>query len=636
LVQSIVDRIPDSMDASPASHHWDLVLSPLLGALTHKAETDPAHLYVASGAKAQMSPDYGIDASEIDELPVLASSILSSKFLYQLDRPVVLIGNAGVGKTSWISHFLDTIKSQARVHTLYYSQKQEAGRPMSSPMKPIEKFQAIFFHILAAKLQEVLRHLGETTLAIFQYDVARLTADELRFDYPFTSAIQAAIRRIYTRGGQLIVIIDDLDMFDETLQAKAFETAAWLARTQGVNIIVPMRPLTYRARSTNIAFRPSIFAVPPPPLRALLMNRKNYEFNVRASPAMAALKEIFATNALTLDLVATGVIGRDLKGLERFYEKLIRSLSENEYLERALYSMHNQNIDQISHVLSKMISSKFIEDEFRDKVTGKTQPLRRREKVVTAYLRGPYGHYRGPSDAYPVADISIFNVPQVPLSRIMLPVRVLHYLINRMEEVTGSPSKDVAREIAQFGYPTPEVVACIGYLIKRGLIFSSTTDALIEHVQISPAGKYLASELMTEFSFRFCEASADVFRKPLPQDRELKRDKGFYSMADNAVTIFDFLLRSYELEARSVLGSGNKELIATYLRELASDNAEDGDWIRKMLDDIKGRVSSISHGRIGLAEKNSLRHLHDKTLPALESRLRVLREEFRQAASVSD
>ena len=168
-----------------------------------------------------------------------------------------------------------------------------------------------------------------------------------------------------------------------------------------------------------------------------MLNRLAYEWDVHCSPSLGHLRKLFQETSVELDLVTAGVIKGDLKGLRRFHEEVIDVIAENEDLQTALYSLHNENIDEIGPIISEMICSRVFASTFCGDKLNDIPTLKSKEKIITAYLQGRYGHYRGRTSEYPVADIAIVNSPGVSVSGVVLPIHMLTFLLNRENELDG-------------------------------------------------------------------------------------------------------------------------------------------------------------------------------------------------------
>lgn len=624
MATSVIDRIPPQDDIDSGGDDWLLVTAPLRSSLTHKVVVDPNKLYVAPRNSLDRLSLSRSEKKSLEAIPTEKEKIISSPLLSQIDTPIVLVGNAGVGKTSWIRFFLHLTDEDEHIKSIYYSQKGESGRPVFSGVSESEKFKRILFRNLVEQLQKICRSISKTGISIFSYTLKQIEAGNFESEMDFTNAVQEAISTAYGHGFHLILIIDDVDHFDDSLQAEAFKIGNWLAGTEGINVVIPLRTFTYHVLKIDQKYRPRKYYVCAPNLKDYLLNRLEYEWQDSRSAALSHLRKIFSEEAISLDLVASGIIKENLDGLKAFHKEIIDVISENEHLQSALYALHNENIDEIGPIISEMICSRFFASTFRGDKIKEIPTLKSKEKIVTSYLRGRYGHYRGPTSEYPVANIGIVNPPSLPVSKVVLPIHLLNFFLNRNNENDGV-DVDLAKSF--FGsicYNDAEVHGALVHLWRLRLIYSPSAHSSEEwdglgRATATQAGEYLAFNLLSDFAFRFCEATADVFQKSVNGNDELRRDKTLIGMATNAAAIYEVIARSWAAEAAFVLRleESDIEIKRLYCSETDfGDNRIGINWIKKMSKEVSGRVNSMARVTNDLREKQQFRLLREnKILP---------------------
>lgn len=641
-MKKVIDTISAGEDVSTGGDDWLLLTSPLTAALDHHASTAPNFLYVPP----MKNP--GNLALTLDErehfaaIPTSERTIVSSPLLRPTHTPIVLIGNAGVGKTSWIKYFLNLIKDREKIRFVYYSEKAEAGRPFLRGISSDERFQRVLFRGIVSELQSICRDLGRTGLAVFNYNLDEIENAEFSSTLAFTDAVNDALKEIYDLGFLLICVIDDMDHFDDELQKVAFEVGEWLSQQPGINVIVPMRTFTYHVLDVDNKFRPRKFYVSAPNLKVLLENRLKYEWDVHPSLSLQEVRGLFERNEISLDVITAGKIKGDLGGLREFHQRIIDTVSENEYLQKALYALHNENMDEICPIISQMIVSKFFADTFRGDIMNDIPSLKQQEKIVTAYLRGPYVHYRGTSVDYPVSDISLISPIGLPPSKIALPAHLLNHLVNCASTGAAVEAQGVCGLFTGFGYSEAEVSAGLKHLWKLRLIYGPTSHSSSDWdvsglISASQAGDYVVGSFLQEFAFRFFEANADVFEKTLPENKVLSPSKSLVSMAENALMVFDATCISWRNEIDSVvqLSKSNRSVVIDYVGITDPEKVKYGiDWVKKSYDEISGRVSTLSKSRSVSApdEKNRFRILRENTMGTIKRRIDEGMNKYRELA----
>ena len=196
MVASIVDKISVSSDIDSGGEDWLLVTAPLRSALLHKVGADPMKLYVPPKQSLDRLSLALREKQRFEAIPTDRELIISSPLLNQWDTPIVLIGNAGVGKTSWIRYFLYLIEGHEGVRCIYYSQKAESGRPVFFGESATEKFRRIVFRQLVKQLHDICRSIGMGGINIFSYSLEQVENGTVNSEMEFTDALKEAIETI--------------------------------------------------------------------------------------------------------------------------------------------------------------------------------------------------------------------------------------------------------------------------------------------------------------------------------------------------------------------------------------------------------------------------------------------------------
>ena len=622
MAVSVIDKIPQQDDMDSGGDDWLLVTAPLRSSLSHKVAVDPSRLYVPPRNSLDRLSLSASEKQSLEAIPTERDTIVSSPLLSPVDTPIVLIGNAGVGKTSWIRFFQHMTEGDEHLKVIYYSQKNESGRPVFSGVSETEKFKRILFRSLVDQLQQICRSISKTGISLFSYSLEQIESGDFESEMDFTAAVQRAIETTYESGFRIILVIDDVDHFDDALQLEAFQIGSWLSVTEGLNVVIPLRTFTYHVLRIDQKYRPRKYYVSAPNLKDYLLNRLRYEWSDIRSASLAHLRKIFSNDAASLNLVSSGIIKENLDGLKSFHEEVIDVISENEHLQTALYSLHNENIDEIGMIISEMICSRFFASTFRGDKIKEIPTLKSKEKIITSYLRGRFGHYRGPTSEYPVADIGVVNPPTLPVSKIILPIHILNFLLNRNNEKDGVEVALASDFFQRLNYSESDVRGAVVYLWRLRLIYSPSAHSSDSwngegRATASHAGEYLSFNLLSDFAFRFCEATADVFQKSVAGSDELRRDKTLIGMATNATAIFEVIAQSWANEVSFVtsLSERDAETKSLYVSEVNPESNRIGvDWIKKMSKEVSGRVNSMARVTSDLREKQQFRLLREKKI----------------------
>ena len=137
MALSIVDRLNEIDDLRHVPEHWDMLISPIISAL--EGDVLPGEvetLYVEpDGNRAGTLTYFGAEA--LSDLP----STWHERFLVlsqQENRPLILLGDPGVGKTVWLTRFLRHLRSESTVSCVHYDHNARVGALAAALLSPGE------------------------------------------------------------------------------------------------------------------------------------------------------------------------------------------------------------------------------------------------------------------------------------------------------------------------------------------------------------------------------------------------------------------------------------------------------------------------------------------------------------------
>ncbi len=109
----VIDKITEEQDKEDPPHDWRLLATPLAEALKIDAKEDLSTLYVRQSSNNFSKLDIVQTSSQ--NIKTLPSDIIDVRATLTTHRsqPVVLVGEAGVGKTSWLRYFSEIVINKA-------------------------------------------------------------------------------------------------------------------------------------------------------------------------------------------------------------------------------------------------------------------------------------------------------------------------------------------------------------------------------------------------------------------------------------------------------------------------------------------------------------------------------------------
>lgn len=434
-------------------------------------------------------------------------------------RPIVLIGDVGVGKSSFLKNLLRVRASKEfNASVCIYFDLGSRGVLAKSTRD--------------ALLDEVSRTL-RTTYSVNLQDGKLIDAiykDQLRdFDTGVLSDLKAvdpvgwtkrrmsliadlmdkkeehlrlSIEHLATSTKrQVIIIIDNADQRSLQVQQEAFLIAQELATHWKSIVFLALRPQTFHAskRSGAIsAYPPKVFVIPPPKLEDVIEKRLNFAFKIAKG---------------TLPVQSIAGLTLHVDSLAILITVLRKALLENRELLEFVVNVSAGNVRVAIELVSKFFGSPNVESEKIVKIYKETNkyhvPLHEFAKVA---LFGDYAHFQEDSS---VAS-NVFSVVYPDKREHFLSLLLLGYLSwdgAEKEHREGFVQTNVLiKEAQNLGFTVEQAETHLSRLTRKRLIETSERRqlelpeeisklGLPESFRITTLGAYHLKKWASEFSF---------------------------------------------------------------------------------------------------------------------------------------
>jgi len=638
MTYRIIDSLSEAEDREEVDNDWILFVTPLAEAIKIDVEEDPEALYVLPESQAQSIITAGGKATDVSSMPSGDYEIKLQLGVHR-NKPIILVGDAGVGKTSWIHYFSRNILTELDVGTVHYNQKTDFYVPIPMGDNDVDTFESIFWYTLVLqthKWLKIKKLTGSKLFAIKTEDIVEYGKKDFII---LANTFKESMERIYEDNhGFLFVFLDNIDQYPKALQMKAFTTAIWLSAVRGVVALVALRPETLHDRMFDKKVHdPIIYTISPPSLNKYLTNRKKYLWDKKAGVYLKDVRNLLKDSSTTFDLGYTGVIDRSEKGLKKFHTNAIRALTNGKMLEATLYALHNNNYRDIVRIASSILKTSFFASEFKEGTESEPIPrLRKQEKIVTAYLRGMYQHYRPGTSIYPVRNINIFDETQIMTNELVITLRILQFIFaRRSTELAGVKFNNIVSEFKRIGYSEGVVSLALVYLYRREFIAETVRqvdfdepDAIKrgDKFKMTDLGDYVLIRMLSMYAFRYCEAVADIMPRPRPDGERWKQDKSFLSMIENAFGVYELILGSAEFEKKRLIdmAGGDGESTNGYRLEYFDRNSPAGGIVGVMGEECITRANFLMkfinvYPNYGGAR--DFKRLKEELIPAIRRRI---------------
>ena len=501
-------------------------------------------------------------------------------------RPILLVGDLGVGKSMFIRHLIkvDAKEELARALVLYIDFGSKPA--LLSDLRPYiiseiqrqldEKYsidvgQRDFVRgVYHGKLQKFATSIYAD---LKESDPKAFRAKEVEYLEKLTSDPEEHLRSCLSHAAkgqqrQVVLFLDNVDQRPPKFQEEVFLVAQAFAENWPVTAFVSLRPETFaqsRAAGSLSAYQPRVFTIEPP--RVDLVLRQRLLFAKKRLEEQGRLP--WMTQGLT---VQSG-------NLLRYMEMLLRAFETQQDIVEFIDNMSAGNIRRALDFIGAFVGSGHVDSrkilDAIEKTGGYVLPL---HEFLRAVTYGDAEHYApSKSQLINVYDISAKDGKEHFL------VALIVSFVERAGQVGGSEGYVTREEIHRFGqelgFHAPQITIALERSLEKYLL--ATPSALQGEkrtkFRVTAVGAYTAKKLM----FLFAYVDAIVVDTPIvdPSFRsELDECHAIRERVERASRFIDYLEQQW-----SKVGQAASEIF---------DWAAGAERTRKEIDKIRGRLDS--------------------------------------------
>jgi GTPase SAR1 family protein len=405
-------------------------------------------------------------------------------------RPVVVVGDVGVGKTSFFENLFEHLDSSEKANTYFIHINLGHKATLTDNLKSyilteipsalkrdygvnIEDasfVNAIYYSELRDFDRSIKGALKDIDEIGYQKErIAFLSEQLARRD----SHLHASLGHLaHGRSKQIILIIDNADQRTFAVQQEAFLIAQELAATRNLLVFVALRPSTfYQSKMTGAlsGYQPRVLTIAPPPADEVL--RQRITFAVRVAEGK-------------IEPAALSGIRLQVKSIISFLNATLRAIRNNEAIKLFLANITGGNTRLVIELITSFCGSPNVDSEkivrIEENQGGYNVPLHEFTKHA---LLGEYSYYNQQSSpaAYNVYDVSSADPREHFLAAI-----VIAYLASNTgrKDADGFVSgNDIVSEMARSGFSEDQVRFALRQLAFRRLV--ETPHAHFREVEVS-------------------------------------------------------------------------------------------------------------------------------------------------------
>lgn len=445
-------------------------------------EANNRHLLLSKNviaARYQRVADNGISPATV------ATSIKGGKLIVNgssqagtsSSRPFVVVGDVGVGKTSFFENLFQELSDVEKQQTYYIhinlGEKATLARDVKSHiLSAIPQVLKINYGIDIFS-NDFVEKVYETEMEDFDKSVSGRLKSISPIDYEKAKIkfLQDKLERsdehlqhvlsylIRVKNKQILLVIDNADQRNFQTQQDAFLIAQELAASRNIMVFVALRPSTfYQSKLTGAlsGYQNRVLTISPPPADEVL--RKRITFAVRVAEgetAPAALEGVYLN-------VASIVL---------FLKATLRSIKSNNNIKTFLSNITGGNTRLVVELITGFCGSPNVESEKIVRIEGETGDYKVPLHEFTKHaLLGDYSYFNGLSS---LVACNVFDISSSDPREHFLSLLIIAYISSPMglKDNDGFVSaENIYLEMTRIGFISDQVRFALKKLATKRLI----------------------------------------------------------------------------------------------------------------------------------------------------------------------
>jgi GTPase SAR1 family protein/predicted type IV restriction endonuclease len=392
-------------------------------------------------------------------------------------RPIVVIGDVGVGKSSFFENLYLNMKENEKKSTYFIRIDLGIKANLTSGLKryvleavPETLLQEYGVDITEASFVEAIYHKELRSfdrsiegrlknIDAAQYEKAKISflrEKTAKLDSHLLASIGHLARG---RSKRVILVIDNADQRDFATQQEAFLIAQELAATRNLLVFVALRPSTFyvsKTTGTLAAYQNKLLTISPPPADEVVVRRLTFALRVAEGKAAPAALEGIRVN---LDSIAS------------FLRPMLRAVRNNEQIRQFLSNITGGNTRAVIELITSFCGSPNVDARKIVKIERETGrydvPLHEFTKHA---LLGEYSYYNSYSS---IVAANVYDTSTPDPREHFLACLIVGYLGSNL----GIRDSDgfvmghvIAKEMLRLGYSGEQTAVSLRRLASKRLI----------------------------------------------------------------------------------------------------------------------------------------------------------------------
>lgn len=422
-------------------------------------------------------------------------------------RPIVLVGDVGVGKSIFLKHlfrvdvkdildrtvvfYVDFLKHSGLVEDVsdYIVSAVAKGLLESLDLHIRERsfVRAVYKREIDDFKQGIYGDLEETNPDVYALKQLEMLEGHLADALTHTQRALAHLQA--TRRMNFVVVLDNVDQHQPSFQERIFVAGQSLADTWPVAVFISLRPDTFhqsRRAGALAAYQPRVFTVSPP--RSDLVITKRLEF---------ARKELLQAGRLP---GFPAGLTLDSDSLVVYIDVLLDAFASNGPLVELVDNLSSGNTRRALDFVSTFVGSGYVQTSriLDAQRTGRPYVVPLHE-FVRAILYGDHKYYDPSTSPVP----NLFSVStNDPREHFLLPLMLASTQAMGERETGGfADLNSVTQELQRLGYSPEQTEFQLARAIDSSLVELNEQGDAGTLVRVMAAGGYLHKKLASSFPY---------------------------------------------------------------------------------------------------------------------------------------
>ncbi|TMC42393.1 MAG: hypothetical protein E6J23_11415 [Chloroflexi bacterium] len=430
-------------------------------------------------------------------------------------RPVLLVGDVGVGKTMFVRHLIRIEAKDLLEHAIVLYLDFGTQPTLSRDLAPfvarevtrqlreehrVDVEEAVF--VRGVYHAELLRFEKGIFGALKQSDPPEYGRRELDYLASLVANAEEHIKRSLehlekARRQQIVVFLDNVDQRPDEFQQEVFLVGVGIAATWPATVFISLRPETfYRSRASGAlsGYHARAFTIAPPRLDQVIKRRLEFAVQIAESGRLDRLEGV----TLTVPTVAT------------YLGVLLESFEKNPDLLEFCENMCGGNIRLGLDFIRTFIGSGHVDTAKILGVQGRGgNYLVPRHEFIRAVIYGDY-QYFDPSRS-PILNVFDITMPDPKEHFLVLLLLAQCEALGRSQPEGYGKVADLYRFAQDLGYLPAQIHAALARALLGKLVerpdrstegFSTERrDGELTHVRVTTVGAYYARKLSRMFVY---------------------------------------------------------------------------------------------------------------------------------------